>query len=214
MIISDQVPLPSNTLKLPIINNGTVDAIVAWFELHLDDTVSFSTGPSSNSSWEQAIFPQYDLWVDKDQHLTVEASCTDSHLVIETSTDNIVPPEKIYFVERNELKALNDVKYIETLLLSSMSLLSTDSEWIVLDLMSLPIISLMAADKIDFILLANCQLYYKSLIGAVIDSNKLEEKTSISPMTSAVTWDIVLYDIITPQGTLDTESLHLLKLVR
>ena len=40
--------------------SGSLDAIVVWFELHLDEVVSINTGPSADSlCWEQAVFPVY-----------------------------------------------------------------------------------------------------------------------------------------------------------
>ena len=208
--------MPSSKLHLPIINDGHIDAFVTWFELHLDSEVSFSTGPSTNSSWEQAIFPQYDLSVSKGQYLNVDMTCTDNHLLVNTSTTECkcTGPLGIFYIERNELRALNDIIYVQTILRSLTSLLSVDTEWLLLDLMSLPIFSLLTSEQIDFILLGNCQPYYKTLIQTIIDSNGLQDKTSISSLTPAVTWDIVLYDIITPQGTLDTQSIQLLQLVR
>ena len=36
---------------------GQLDAVAVWFDLILDSQNSFSTGPSWDISWEQAIFP-------------------------------------------------------------------------------------------------------------------------------------------------------------
>ena len=53
-----QVPLPeSQRYHLPVVASGVLDAIAAWFELCLDQEVSFSTGPTWDISWEQAVFP-------------------------------------------------------------------------------------------------------------------------------------------------------------
>ncbi|XP_031571000.1 protein arginine N-methyltransferase 9-like [Actinia tenebrosa] len=46
------------TLEVSVKCSGNVDAIAVWFDLHLDENVCISTGPSDDSlCWEQAIFP-------------------------------------------------------------------------------------------------------------------------------------------------------------
>ncbi|XP_060082618.1 protein arginine N-methyltransferase 9-like [Ylistrum balloti] len=42
---------------LPITTIGKLDAIVFWFDLHLDDEISITTNPSMETCWEQAVFP-------------------------------------------------------------------------------------------------------------------------------------------------------------
>jgi hypothetical protein len=36
-----------------------LDALVLWFDLHLDDHVTLSSSPSAGSCWEQAIYPVF-----------------------------------------------------------------------------------------------------------------------------------------------------------
>ena len=54
-----QIPLPSNRLFLSVSRASVVhvDAIVTWFDLHLDEDTSFSMSPAADTSWEQGIFP-------------------------------------------------------------------------------------------------------------------------------------------------------------
>jgi len=47
----------SHSHKLTLTSQGHLDAIVLWFELHLDESVSLTTDPSSESCWEQAVYP-------------------------------------------------------------------------------------------------------------------------------------------------------------
>ncbi|XP_060598408.1 protein arginine N-methyltransferase 9-like [Ruditapes philippinarum] len=37
--------------------DGRLDALAVWFDLHLDDTITIGTGADKNSCWEQAIYP-------------------------------------------------------------------------------------------------------------------------------------------------------------
>ncbi|XP_066286582.1 protein arginine N-methyltransferase 9-like [Branchiostoma lanceolatum] len=53
---------------LPVKHPGVVDAIVMWFDLHLDDETHLSTSPDQDTCWEQAIFPVH-------RHHLTESDC-------------------------------------------------------------------------------------------------------------------------------------------
>nr|XP_032811350.1 protein arginine N-methyltransferase 9 isoform X1 [Petromyzon marinus]XP_032811351.1 protein arginine N-methyltransferase 9 isoform X1 [Petromyzon marinus]XP_032811352.1 protein arginine N-methyltransferase 9 isoform X1 [Petromyzon marinus]XP_032811353.1 protein arginine N-methyltransferase 9 isoform X1 [Petromyzon marinus] len=65
---------------------GTLDAIVAWFRLRLDEESSLSTAPGEDSCWEQAVYPVTPVrgWngytVREGDTLEIEAVCRDGHL--------------------------------------------------------------------------------------------------------------------------------------
>lgn len=44
-------------MRLPITQEGELDALAVWFQLHLDEENSLSTGPQEDTCWEQAIYP-------------------------------------------------------------------------------------------------------------------------------------------------------------
>lgn len=44
-------------LRLPVIQEGELDALTVWFQLHLDEENSLSTGPQEDTCWEQAVYP-------------------------------------------------------------------------------------------------------------------------------------------------------------
>lgn len=76
-----QIPLPDSHTSLQVTMNGQLDAIAVWFDLHLDKQTSFSTAPSWDISWEQAVFPvKEDLCVEKGDVVHLHASCTDTLL--------------------------------------------------------------------------------------------------------------------------------------
>ena len=56
-------------LVLPITNQGRVDALAMWFDLHLDSITSLSSAPEAKSCWEQAIYPVLQ------SHLTSKSAC-------------------------------------------------------------------------------------------------------------------------------------------
>lgn len=48
-------------IGIPVTKEGTLDAIVVWFVLQLDEEHSLSTSPSEETCWEQAVYPVHDL---------------------------------------------------------------------------------------------------------------------------------------------------------
>ncbi|XP_069349142.1 protein arginine N-methyltransferase 9 isoform X3 [Eulemur rufifrons] len=73
--------------SIPVITEGTLDAIVVWFVLQLDDEHSLSTSPSEETCWEQAVYPVQDLadyWIKPGDHVTMEVSCQDYYLRIQS----------------------------------------------------------------------------------------------------------------------------------
>nr|XP_020484536.1 protein arginine N-methyltransferase 9 [Labrus bergylta]XP_020484537.1 protein arginine N-methyltransferase 9 [Labrus bergylta]XP_020484538.1 protein arginine N-methyltransferase 9 [Labrus bergylta] len=74
---------PVQRIFLPVTQEGELDALAVWFQLHLDKESSLSTGPQEDTCWEQAIYPVHitDGFVLKPQdELIVEVSCRDSFL--------------------------------------------------------------------------------------------------------------------------------------
>ncbi|XP_040891977.1 protein arginine N-methyltransferase 9 isoform X1 [Toxotes jaculatrix] len=70
-------------LCLPVIQEGELDALAVWFQLHLDEDSSLSTGPQEDTCWEQAIYPVHSAkgFVLKPRdELIVEISCRDAYL--------------------------------------------------------------------------------------------------------------------------------------
>uniref|UniRef100_H3DK34 Protein arginine N-methyltransferase 9 n=1 Tax=Tetraodon nigroviridis TaxID=99883 RepID=H3DK34_TETNG len=70
-------------LRLPVIQEGQLDALAVWFQLHLDEENSLSTGPQEDTCWEQAIYPVHstkDFLLKPEDELIVEVSCRDAYL--------------------------------------------------------------------------------------------------------------------------------------
>ncbi|XP_036377315.1 protein arginine N-methyltransferase 9 [Megalops cyprinoides] len=72
-------------IKLPVTQAGVLDALAVWFQLHLDEENSLSTGPQEDTCWEQAVYPiqnSSNFTVKPGDELTVEVSCEDAYLRI------------------------------------------------------------------------------------------------------------------------------------
>ncbi|XP_071393451.1 protein arginine N-methyltransferase 9 isoform X1 [Centroberyx affinis] len=70
-------------LRLPVTHEGELDALAVWFQLHLDEESSLSTGPQEDTCWEQAIYPVQKpngFALRPKDELIVEVSCRDAYL--------------------------------------------------------------------------------------------------------------------------------------
>ncbi|XP_029949033.1 protein arginine N-methyltransferase 9 [Salarias fasciatus] len=70
-------------LRLPVTQAGELDALAVWFQLHLDEESSLSTGPQEDTCWEQAIYPVHNtegFVLRPGDELVVEVSCRDAFL--------------------------------------------------------------------------------------------------------------------------------------
>lgn len=68
---------------LPVTQEGDLDALAVWFQLHLDKDNSLSTGPHEDTCWEQAIYPVHTtkgFTLKPGDKLLVEVSCRDAYL--------------------------------------------------------------------------------------------------------------------------------------
>ncbi|KFP81767.1 Putative protein arginine N-methyltransferase 10, partial [Acanthisitta chloris] len=73
-------------LSLPVTEGGTLDAIVVWFVLQLDDEHALSTSPSEETCWEQAVYPVQgllDYSVKAGDTVMMEVCCQDCYLKIQ-----------------------------------------------------------------------------------------------------------------------------------
>ncbi|XP_030280494.1 protein arginine N-methyltransferase 9 [Sparus aurata] len=70
-------------IHLPVTQEGELDALAVWFQLHLDEESSLSTGPQEDTCWEQAIYPVHStkaFFLKPRDELIVEVSCRDAYL--------------------------------------------------------------------------------------------------------------------------------------
>ncbi|KAJ7326901.1 hypothetical protein JRQ81_016660 [Phrynocephalus forsythii] len=73
-------------IDMAITEGGTLDAIVVWFTLQLDDEHTISTSLSADSCWEQAVYPVQgllDYSVKSGDSVTMEISSQDCYLRIQ-----------------------------------------------------------------------------------------------------------------------------------
>lgn len=70
-------------MLLPVTQEGQLDALAVWFQLHLDEENSLSTGPQEDTCWEQAIYPVHSskgFALKQGDKLLIEVSCHEAYL--------------------------------------------------------------------------------------------------------------------------------------
>nr|XP_006629607.1 PREDICTED: putative protein arginine N-methyltransferase 9 [Lepisosteus oculatus]XP_015199997.1 PREDICTED: putative protein arginine N-methyltransferase 9 [Lepisosteus oculatus] len=75
----------ASQVSVAVVQEGVLDAIALWFELHLDEENSLSTGPEEETCWEQAIYPVQNLRncsVKPGDTLMLDVLCQDVYLRI------------------------------------------------------------------------------------------------------------------------------------
>ncbi|XP_069487350.1 protein arginine N-methyltransferase 9 isoform X2 [Ambystoma mexicanum] len=76
-----------SAITVPVVRDGELDAIMAWFVLQLDEEHNLSTSPGEETCWEQAIYPMKglsDYAVKPGNSLVMDVSCRDCYLRIES----------------------------------------------------------------------------------------------------------------------------------
>ncbi|XP_076004022.1 protein arginine N-methyltransferase 9 [Genypterus blacodes] len=70
-------------VRLLVTQEGELDALAVWFQLHLDEDSSLSTAPQEDTCWEQAIYPVHcakGFILRPRDELIIEVSCRDAYL--------------------------------------------------------------------------------------------------------------------------------------
>ena len=171
--------------------------------------------------------------------ITNPSTATSTNVASADGSPSVLP----YYIERNELLRLNDEVYTERILnaLRSFQFEEEDEEeTTVLDITDLPLVMLLVASEgaategvatdegnaatnkssIDYVVLGNVRAYYQDLVTKLVESHGLKEMVSLQAIIGApgiangALWDIIVCEMITPQGTLDTQSIQLLRLMR
>lgn len=62
-------------VRLPVTEEGELDALAVWFQLHLDEENSLSTGPQEDTCWEQAIYPVHNTKGTIHSHTERQGGC-------------------------------------------------------------------------------------------------------------------------------------------
>ncbi|KAG9337427.1 hypothetical protein JZ751_028718 [Albula glossodonta] len=117
--------------SLPVTQAGVLDALAVWFQLHLDEENSLSTGPQEDTCWEQAVYPvqtHSNCMMRPGDELMVEVSCEDAYLRVRSVA--VVRDGHLFSLEDSDLSVEpvgGPGAVVEAELCSALSCLQTDS---------------------------------------------------------------------------------------
>lgn len=139
----------------------------------------------------------------------------------------------MYFIERGDLSRINDQHYTHLLSMAIREAVrackedNSDeysenglAECVVLDLTEgLPLLSLLSArEGASFVQVASCPSYYEELVRSLAVANGVDPVLMLRGMDPRtviqVPWDVVAVEPVSPQGTLQPQSLLALQLLQ
>nr|XP_012222347.1 PREDICTED: putative protein arginine N-methyltransferase 9 isoform X3 [Linepithema humile] len=97
--------------------DGTVDGLVTWFKLHLDEEITLDSS-DGKSCWQLAVFPAMPINCHGGDILTIKAEMSKSKLKCSFSTDNARSNENckfLYRLPKEVIVFLNDFNYVKML---------------------------------------------------------------------------------------------------
>ncbi|KAL6036672.1 hypothetical protein STEG23_005390, partial [Scotinomys teguina] len=103
-------------LSVPAVKEGTLDAVMVWFVLQLDDEHSLSTSPGEETCWEQAVYPVQALAGN-------EAELCSALANLQTSRADAL--EQTCVLEPTEIALLNNIPYHEGFKMAMKKVLSS-----------------------------------------------------------------------------------------
>lgn len=109
------------TISTSCQTNGSLDALVISFKLHLDEEIELDSS-NEKSCWQLAIFPLLPQAVTQNDRLTLTAEFLNKRLKCSWQSNNRIKQEKlVYKLPRDIIMFLNDKDYIECLIKAAIS---------------------------------------------------------------------------------------------
>lgn len=156
-ILSFSVDGLKNRITTECRYDGTIDGLVAWFKLHLDEEITIDSS-QGKSCWQLAVFPSIPTNCQKGDKISVSAEMSAGKLKCSYSWNKLVNKEEkcVFHLPKEVITFLNDREYISSL--TQAASMTNEEVESVLDTSPFPIfgLSLMISNP-------NCRvLYYQS----------------------------------------------------
>ncbi|XP_012272550.1 protein arginine N-methyltransferase 9 [Orussus abietinus] len=96
--------------------DGVVDGLVAWFKLHLDETVTIDSS-QGKSCWQLAVFSAATTSCQEGDELTITAEVSQCKLKCSyvSAKKNLEPSTTVYRVPKEVIAFLNDSEFVNSL---------------------------------------------------------------------------------------------------
>lgn len=174
-----------NTIKVDCKCNGTIDGLITWFKLHLDEEITIDTS-EKKSCWQVAVFPTVPKLLNEGDIVLIKGEMVKGKLKCSYTRPGTPPNDQddkkiVCRLPKEVVTFLNDFEYIRLLTEVSKSLVKKEIHSI-LDTSPFPIYGLMLLKENKH----GRILYYKSknssfhsFIRLIADQNCLSNKLCI-----------------------------------
>ncbi|XP_018898444.2 LOW QUALITY PROTEIN: protein arginine N-methyltransferase 9 [Bemisia tabaci] len=231
-----------NSQVLKVACCGRVDAIACFFKVNLDENIVLSTSPWTlrvASCWEQAIFPCVKpVYVTSGEELSLNVNCFKGKVSVHLPEEKITEANKsLQFSKllQDNIRLLNDVELMNTLKTAaaelSLSHSPSDTPCSILDLSSVPILSLLFMHDIQKSRGIRCDLRYftgddtvQNFVKLYLEDNKVlpldlkpffaEDLFSFFLQHEEMYDIIIVNNLVLPDGTLNDRMFLALPVLR
>ena len=173
-----------NIINITCKHSGTIDGLITWFKLHLDEEITIDTS-EKKSCWQAAIFPTTPKSLKKDDVISIKGEMLKGKLKCSYSSNNSeyddYDHKLLYRLPKEVITFLNDVEYIKLLTEVSKSFINKEIHSI-LDTSPFPIygLILLKENKHSKILYyKNENVMFQRFIKQIVEQNGFEDKLRI-----------------------------------
>lgn len=173
-----------NIINITCKRSGTIDGLITWFKLHLDEEITIDTS-EKKSCWQVAIFPTTPKSLKKDDVIAIKGEMLKGKLKCSYSSNNSgyddYDHKLLYRLPKEVITFLNDVEYIKLLTEVTKSFTNREIHSI-LDTSPFPIygLILLKENKHSKVLYyKNENLMFQRFIKQIAEQNGFEDKLRI-----------------------------------
>jgi len=222
-------------INVTVKQSGRIDAIIIYFHLKLDDSITIKTHPESKTCWEQAIYTNYDSKsYEMGDVVNIESTCHEDHFSFklhsagvcnDMTASNEYVDFTIFNINRQIVARMNDAMYLNEYcqcMLQEISKKKMQKEvlsicFLQTDVSLLPaIVADNGSDKLYFIepsaVLLKFLLKYQANLAHRI--TVLQRPIVEALSECSVTFDLVIGELINPNGLLSDHMVEDLTVIK
>lgn len=173
-----------NIINITCKCNGTIDGLITWFKLHLDEEITIDTS-EKKSCWQVAIFPTIPKLLKKDDIIIIKGEMLKGKLKCSYTLNNCqydnYDYKFLYRLPKEVVTFLNDIEYIKLLTEVSKSFVNKEIHSI-LDTSPFPIygLILLKENKYSEVLYyKNENIMFQQFIKQIAEQNGFKNKLCV-----------------------------------
>ncbi|XP_039276142.1 protein arginine N-methyltransferase 9 isoform X2 [Nilaparvata lugens] len=212
--------------KIQFTTEGSLDAFVVWFDLHVDEDIKISTSPFDENAatccWDQAIFPVHsELRVVAGSSAQLKVQTIKGILIVKLwEIENHIPSKSNYEeipVSQEFIKFFNNSEYLDHLAIYSRTMACPGAT--ILDLCPFPLVGLMRLKEDE-----DSSLYFiakckddKLAVERIVEVNDIDPSRIVFGEECDVNdddfmmrskYDVVVTNLISQEGEMSPSSIY------